>query len=105
MKLARLSSRGFSSKLFPTKLFPTAEEATRDIQSKQTLLVGGFGLCGIPSTLIDAVRKHGPTLLTVVSNNCGVDDFGLGNLLPAPQQIKRMISSYGASMLLVCKLH
>ena len=54
-------------------------------------LVGGFGLCGIPEKLIDAVKKKGVKDLTVVSNNCGVDDFGLGVLLKT-KQIKRMIS-------------
>jgi hypothetical protein len=53
--------------------------------------VGGFGLCGIPEKLIDAVKKKGVKDLTVVSNNCGVDDFGLGVLLKT-KQIKRMIS-------------
>lgn len=56
-------------------------------------LVGGFGLCGIPENLITAVRAKGVKNLTVVSNNCGVDDFGLGVLLKT-KQIKRMISSY-----------
>ena len=57
------------------------------------MLVGGFGLCGIPENLIDALAKQGTKDLTVVSNNCGVDDFGLGLLL-RQKQIKRMISSY-----------
>jgi len=57
------------------------------------LLVGGFGLCGIPENLIDALAKQGTKDFTVVSNNCGVDDFGLGLLL-RQKQIKRMISSY-----------
>lgn len=56
-------------------------------------LVGGFGLCGIPENLITALRKKGSKNLTVVSNNCGVDDFGLGVLL-ANRQIKKMVSSY-----------
>jgi acyl CoA:acetate/3-ketoacid CoA transferase alpha subunit len=55
--------------------------------------VGGFGLCGIPENLIAAVKSHGPRDLTIVSNNCGVDDFGLGILLQS-RQIKRMVSSY-----------
>jgi acyl CoA:acetate/3-ketoacid CoA transferase alpha subunit len=55
--------------------------------------VGGFGLCGIPENLIEALKVHGPKNLTVVSNNCGVEDFGLGILLKA-RQIKKMISSY-----------
>jgi 3-oxoacid CoA-transferase len=72
----------------------TATAAVADIPSHAKLLVGGFGLCGIPSTLIQALRKAGPVSLTVVSNNAGVDDFGLGILLHEPRQIKRMISSY-----------
>jgi 3-oxoacid CoA-transferase A subunit len=56
-------------------------------------LVGGFGLCGIPENLIAALRQKGSKNLTVVSNNCGVDDFGLGVLL-ANKQIKKMVSSY-----------
>ncbi|HRK57879.1 MAG TPA: CoA-transferase, partial [Burkholderiaceae bacterium] len=55
-----------------------ADEACRDIQNGQTLLVGGFGLCGIPENAIAALVKKGVTGLTCVSNNCGVDDFGLG---------------------------
>lgn len=55
--------------------------------------MGGFGLCGIPSNLINALCQHKPKDLTVVSNNCGVDDWGLGLMLNN-QQIKRMISSY-----------
>jgi len=56
-------------------------QATKDIESGQTLLVGGFGLCGIPSNLINAINKQGQRDLTVVSNNCGVDDWGLGVML------------------------
>jgi len=58
-----------------------------------TLMCGGFGLCGIPENLIAAVREHGAKDLTVISNNAGVDDFGLGLLLET-KQIKKMISSY-----------
>ena len=58
-----------------------------------TIMAGGFGLCGIPENLIAAIRKAGVKDLTVVSNNCGIDDFGLGVLL-AGGQIKKMISSY-----------
>ena len=58
-----------------------------------TIMAGGFGLCGIPENLIAAIRESGVKDLTVVSNNCGVDDFGLGILL-AGGQIKKMISSY-----------
>jgi 3-oxoacid CoA-transferase subunit A len=58
-----------------------------------TIMAGGFGLCGIPENLIAAIRLAGPKNLTVISNNCGIDDFGLGVLL-ANGQIKKMISSY-----------
>ncbi len=76
------------------KLIPSAEEAINDIPSGSTLCVGGFGLCGIPENLINALTKR-PDIngLTAVSNNAGVDDFGLGLLLQSGQ-IKRMISSY-----------
>jgi len=84
---------GLLNRHFASKVFPSAAEATKDIKSGQTLLVGGFGLCGIPSNLIEAVKQHGAQDLTVVSNNAGVDDWGLGLLLRS-RQIKRMISSY-----------
>src|SRR6201988_57026 len=58
-----------------------------------TIMAGGFGLCGLPETLIAAIRQSGVRDLTVISNNCGVDDFGLGVLL-AGGQIRKMISSY-----------
>ncbi|NUS72400.1 MAG: CoA transferase subunit A [Corynebacteriales bacterium] len=77
----------------PTKLANNAAEATADIPSGATLAVGGFGLCGIPSTLIDALLTHGISDLNIVSNNCGVDDWGLGLLL-AERRISRMTSSY-----------
>lgn len=57
------------------------------------MLVGGFGLCGIPNNLIDALVKHKPNDLTVVSNNCGVEDWGLGLMLNE-RMIKKMKSSY-----------
>jgi len=75
------------------KVFASAKEAVKDIKSNSTLCVGGFGLCGIPENLIDAVRDSGVDGLTCVSNNAGVDDFGLGRLLQT-NQVKRMISSY-----------
>ena len=68
-------------------------EAVADIQDGATLLVGGFGLCGIPEKSIQALVEKGAKELTVVSNNCGVDDFGLGLLL-ANRQIKKVIASY-----------
>jgi 3-oxoacid CoA-transferase subunit A len=76
------------------KLFPSAAAALKGVvKDGQLLAVGGFGLCGIPEALIDALRDSGAKNLTVISNNAGVDDFGLGRLL-ATRQIKRMISSY-----------
>jgi 3-oxoacid CoA-transferase subunit A len=75
------------------KVIATAELAVRDIPNGATLLAGGFGLCGIPENSIAALRKLGTKDLVVVSNNCGVDDFGLGILL-RNKQIRKMISSY-----------
>jgi 3-oxoacid CoA-transferase subunit A len=75
------------------KVSSSAAEAVADIPRSATLAVGGFGLCGIPSTLIDALLAKGTDDLEVVSNNCGVDDAGLGLLLRAGR-IRRMISSY-----------
>ncbi|TAH39746.1 MAG: CoA transferase subunit A [Planctomycetota bacterium] len=75
------------------KVYPSAAAAVADIPDGATVLVGGFGLCGIPENLILALRDQGAKRLTVVSNNAGVDDFGLGLLLRT-RQIQRMISSY-----------
>lgn len=75
------------------KVVSTATEAVADIGDGATLAVGGFGLCGIPSVLIDALLANGASNLAVVSNNCGVDDWGLGLLLNAGR-IARMTSSY-----------
>ncbi|MBD0379991.1 CoA transferase subunit A [Paenibacillus sedimenti] len=75
------------------KLVSSMREAIRDIHDGATLIVGGFGLCGIPEHLIAVLKEQGTRELTVVSNNCGVDDWGLGLLL-ANKQIKKMISSY-----------
>ena len=76
------------------KIFPSAAAAIKDIvKDGQLMAVGGFGLCGIPEALIEAVKASGVKNLTVISNNAGVDDFGLGKLLQT-RQIKRMISSY-----------
>ena len=60
------------------KVFTSFEEAVQDIQNGSTLVVGGFGLCGIPEKAIQALRRQDVKELTVVSNNCGVDDWGLG---------------------------
>ncbi|XP_012227552.1 succinyl-CoA:3-ketoacid coenzyme A transferase 1, mitochondrial [Linepithema humile] len=75
------------------KVFKSIEEAVSDVHNGAKLLVGGFGLCGIPENLIAAVLKKGSKDLTVVSNNAGVEDFGLGILLKE-HRIKRMIASY-----------
>ena len=76
------------------KRWPSADEALRGVvRDGQTLAVGGFGLCGIPEALILALRDSGVKDLTAISNNAGVDGFGLGQLL-ATRQIRKMISSY-----------
>jgi 3-oxoacid CoA-transferase subunit A len=75
------------------KVVPTADEAVADVPDGATLVVGGFGLCGIPENLIAALVRRGVRNLTAVSNNCGVDDWGLGLLL-ANKQIRKMMSSY-----------
>ena len=76
------------------KIFPSAEAALKGVvKDGQLLAVGGFGLCGIPEALIEALRDSQVKDLTVVSNNAGVDGFGLGKLLET-RQIKKMISSY-----------
>ena len=76
------------------KIYPSAAQALEGvIKDGQLMAVGGFGLCGIPEALIDAVRDSGVKDLTVISNNAGVDDFGLGKLLQT-RQVKKMISSY-----------
>jgi 3-oxoacid CoA-transferase subunit A len=75
------------------KVVANAAEAVADITSGSSLAVGGFGLCGIPSVLIQALLDSGVTDLEAVSNNCGVDDWGLGLLL-REKRIRRMVSSY-----------
>jgi 3-oxoacid CoA-transferase subunit A len=76
------------------KIYPNARAALEDIMKDgQTIAVGGFGLCGIPEALIAAVKDLGTKNLTAISNNAGVDDFGLGILL-ATRQVKKMIASY-----------
>lgn len=75
------------------KVYASAAEAVADIPNGATLMAGGFGLCGIPENLIAALVAQGTSGLTVVSNNAGVDDFGLGLLLRT-RQIRKMISSY-----------
>ena len=75
------------------KVVRSADEAIKDISDGATLVVGGFGLCGIPENLINSLVKTGVKGLTCVSNNAGVDDWGLGLLLQT-KQIRKMVSSY-----------
>ena len=75
------------------KVVESADAAVRDVFEGATLVVGGFGLCGIPENLIAALVRKGVGGLTAVSNNCGVDDWGLGLLLKS-RQIRKMVSSY-----------
>lgn len=75
------------------KLVKNAEEAVKDIQDDMTLMLGGFGLCGIPENCIAALVKSGVKGLTCISNNAGVDDFGIGLMLQQ-HQVKKMVSSY-----------
>ncbi|KAL4102766.1 Succinyl-CoA:3-ketoacid coenzyme A transferase 1, mitochondrial [Phytophthora ramorum] len=86
------------------KVYTDADAAVQDIPSGSKLVVGGFGLCGIPENSIQALVKQGAKDLTCVSNNAGVDDFGLGLLLQT-RQIKRMISSYVGENALFEKLY
>jgi len=76
------------------KLYPSASDALRDIlKDGQKIAVGGFGLCGIPEALILAIKELGAQNLTAISNNAGVDEFGLGILLQS-RQVKKMVASY-----------
>lgn len=75
------------------KVFPSSEAAIFDIEDGASILSGGFGLCGNPENLIRALHKKGVKDLTIISNNCGTDDYGLGILLKAGQ-VKKMVASY-----------
>jgi len=75
------------------KVVSSADEAVHDIQDGMTLMLGGFGLCGLPEKCIAALVKKGVKNLTCISNNAGVDDFGIGLMLKQ-RQVKKMISSY-----------
>ncbi len=75
------------------KVYATAEEAVADVPDGAITMFGGFGLCGIPEILLIALQRKGIKDLTVISNNCGIDDFGLGVLLQQ-RQIKKIIASY-----------
>jgi 3-oxoacid CoA-transferase subunit A len=89
-----VSSKAQTKETGVNKIYPSAAAALEGIvRDGQLLAVGGFGLCGIPEALIDALRDSAVKDLTVISNNAGVDGFGLGKLLET-RQIKRMISSY-----------
>ena len=75
------------------KITTNAADAIKDIKDGQTIMLGGFGLCGIPENCIDALVKKGLKQLTCISNNAGVDDFGIGLMLKK-KQVKKMIASY-----------
>ncbi|HEV2494589.1 MAG TPA: CoA transferase subunit A [Terriglobia bacterium] len=75
------------------KVFPDADAAVADVPDGASIMVGGFGLCGIPENLIEAIRRKGVKNLTVISNNAGVNTFGLGRLLET-RQIKTVIGTY-----------
>jgi 3-oxoacid CoA-transferase subunit A len=75
------------------KVYKNAEQAVADIGDGAVLMLGGFGLCGIPENCIAALVKKGPKQLTCISNNAGVDDFGIGLMLQQ-KQVKKMVSSY-----------
>jgi 3-oxoacid CoA-transferase subunit A len=77
-----------------SKLFPDAASALAGVlKNDMTIMAGGFGLCGIPAVLIEAIRESGVTGLTIISNNAGIDNVGLGILLET-HQVKKMVSSY-----------
>jgi 3-oxoacid CoA-transferase subunit A len=82
------------------KVFANADEAIFDIQDGATIMLGGFGLCGIPENLIDALVRKGVRQLTTISNNVGIDDAGLGKCLSAGQIVKHMGSYVGENRLL-----
>jgi len=75
------------------KVVPTADEAIRDVQDGAVMMSGGFGLCGNPENLIAALHRKGVKDLTIISNNCGTTDLGLGILLKS-KQVKKMVASY-----------
>ena len=87
------TSRRYSLSVDKTVATPAEALQKAGLRDGMTLMCGGFGLCGIPENLIAAVREHGAKDLTVISNNAGVDDFGLGVLLQT-RQVKKMVSSY-----------
>ncbi|OQR97732.1 succinyl CoA transferase [Achlya hypogyna] len=104
-RLTRAARSTFAAQRFASsKVYASSDEAVKDIKDGSTLIVGGFGLCGIPESSIDALVRQGAKNLTCVSNNAGVDDYGLGLLLQS-RQIKRMISSYVGENALFEKLY
>jgi 3-oxoacid CoA-transferase subunit A len=92
-RLFYLSILGANLNYMINKVVAGADEAIKDIQDGQTLMLGGFGLCGIPENSIAALVKKGVKNLTCIANNAGVDDFGIGLMLQT-RQVKKMISSY-----------
>ena len=86
------------------EIFPTAEAAVADVPDGSTIMCGGFGLCGVPENLIRALGARGTRNLTVISNNAGVDTFGLGGLL-ANGQVKKILGSYFRSSEICARLH
>src|SRR5579864_634217 len=83
----------YGSELKMDKRVANADEAIEKLRDGATILMGGFGLCGIPENLIAAVRRRGPKDRRTVGNNAGVDDFGIGLLLQN-RQVKKMVSTY-----------
>lgn len=83
----------FLRKYYFSKVFKSAAEAVKDVKDGSVILAGGFGISGIPMNLIHAIEQQGTKNLTVVSNNAGIDGWGLGVLL-RNKQVKRMVSSY-----------
>ena len=75
------------------KVFKNADDAIKDVQDDAVIMIGGFGLCGIPENCLKALVKKGVNNITCISNNAGVDDFGIGLLLKG-RQVKKMIASY-----------
>uniref|UniRef100_A0A0N4ZFG0 Succinyl-CoA:3-ketoacid-coenzyme A transferase n=1 Tax=Parastrongyloides trichosuri TaxID=131310 RepID=A0A0N4ZFG0_PARTI len=100
VKIKKISNRSIHiSKLFNTKFYTTTDEAIYDIKDNSKLLLGGFGTCGVPEKLIEALKRKGVKDLTCVSNSAGTENYGLGILMQS-NQIKRMIASYvGANKL------
>lgn len=76
------------------KIYPTAEDAVKGLKDGSTVLVGGFGICGIAMNLIHAVSKSGAQNLRIVSNTAGIDNWGTGMFLRTPGMVKRIVASY-----------